>query len=286
MIILPFDPVALRLGPLILTWHGIFTAVGILAGLQLAARLAPAARVATEAVWNATWWVVIGGLVGARLLFVLEHPQLFVDAPWRILLINEGGISVFGAVLGGAAATALWARQARVSPARLLDAVAPGFLLGQAIGRIGDIINGEHLGAHAPGLPWAVIYTHPDTLGEIGVPVHPAVAYELLWDLLAAGCLIWLLLRFQTPRPAQDPAPPDAPRAARRRLPGGVVFWTGLLLYGLGRLWTGFYRLDAPVAMGLGLAQLIGLLSIPLSLAGILLARWRRGRLHAASAPA
>lgn len=258
MITLPFDPVAARLGPLVLTWHGLFTSAGIVAGLWLAARLAPVTGISADTVWRTTWWVVGGGLVGARLLFAAEHPELFASAPLRLLLVNEGGISVFGAVLGGLGAAVLWARHARVSSARLLDAVAPGFLLGQAIGRIGDIINGEHLGAHAPGLPWAVVYAHPDTLGELGVPVHPAVAYELLWDLLAAGSATWLLTN-------RRPAP-------------GVAFWVAWLLYGAGRLWTGAFRLDEQVALELGLAQLLGVVSMALAVVGLLLAQWRRPR--------
>jgi len=247
---IPIDPVAVRIGPLVLAWHGIFTAVGVLAGLYLAAWLSRSAGIGEEAIWGAAWWVIIGGIVGARLLFAAEHPLLFVPELWRLLLINEGGISVFGAVLGGMAAGAAWAQRHGVSPRRLLDAVAPGFLLGQGVGRIGDIINGEHLGAHAPPwLPWAVVYTNPNTLGEIGIPVHPAVAYEMLWDLASAAVVIWLL--------------------RRHRLPPGAALWSSLFLYGLGRFWVGFFRLDLHVVPGLGLAQLIGLVSMPVALAGL-----------------
>src|SRR5919197_409789 len=108
-IVVPFDPVALRAGPLVLTWHGLFSAVGILVGLYVAAWLAPA--------------------------------PAFVREPWRLVLLNEGGISVFGAVLGGLAGATWWARRNGVVAVRLLDAVAPGFLIGQAIGRIGDVVN-------------------------------------------------------------------------------------------------------------------------------------------------
>jgi hypothetical protein len=126
---------------------------------------------------------------------------------------------------------------------------APGFLLGQAIGRIGDIINGEHLGAQAPNLPWAVVYTHPNTLGEIDLPVHPAVAYELLWDLAAAGLVVWLMHRW-----AAHP---------------GAVLSAALLLYSVGRIWVGFFRLDQRVALGLGLAQLIGVAMLPAAATGL-----------------
>jgi prolipoprotein diacylglyceryl transferase len=251
------DPVAVQLGPIVLAWHGIFTAVGVLIGLYLAAWLAPTVGLTDEVVWASAWWVLIGGIIGARLLFAAEHPALFVDQPWRLLLINEGGISVFGAVIGGMAGGAVFARRQRISAARLLDVVAPGFLLGQGIGRIGDIINGEHLGVPAPGLPWAVVYLHPNTLGEIGVPVHPAVAYEMIWDLAAAGLLVVLLKNWH--------------------LPPGVSMSLGLLLYGLGRFWVGFYRLDQNVLGPLGLAQLIGLVVLPVGLFGLWLALRKHG---------
>lgn len=273
MITIPIDPTALRIGPLVLAWHGIFTALGVLAGIYLAAWLAPRVGLSEDDVWGSAWWVVLGGVVGARLLFAAEHPRPFVERPLSLFLLNEGGISVFGAVIGGMIGGAIYARRAGLSPARLLDVVAPGFLLGQAIGRIGDIINGEHLGRHAAGLPWSVVYTNPNTLGEIGIPVHPAVAYELLWDLASALVVIWLLRR----RPAGG--------AAGGRLRPGVALCVSFLLYSVGRLWVGYFRLDQRVALGLGLAQLIGLVSIPVALLGLWLAtRPRRGGRHSADA--
>lgn len=268
-IVLAFDPVAVRAGPLVLTWHGLFSAAGILVGLYVAAWLASAARVAADAVWGAAWPTIIGGLLGARLLYAAEHVSAFARQPWRLALLNEGGISVVGAVLGGLAGAGWWARRNHVLPTRLLDAVAPGFLVGQAIGRIGDIVNGEHLGAHAPGLPWAVIHTHPNTLGELGVPVHPAVAYELVWDLLSAAVAVWLLRRQSGPG---DPASGHMPGHIPGHVPGRAL-WASLFLYGLGRLWVGVFRLDQRVALGLGLAQLIGACLLPLALLGWWLSR-------------
>ena len=253
---IPIDPTAIRIGPLVLAWHGIFTSLGILTGLYLAAYLAPRVHITADDVWNSVWWVVLGGLAGARLLYAGEHAPAFAADPLRILFINEGGISVSGAVLGGMVGGAWWARRNGVSPARLLDVVGPGFLIGQAVGRIGDIINGEHWGTPADGLPWAVVYTHPDTLGEIGVPVHPAVAYELLWDTAGAAALVWVL--------------------RGRQIPPGVALTATLAWYGLGRFWVGFFRQDQHVIPGLGLAQLIGITMLPIALLGMWLAFRRR----------
>lgn len=247
--VIALDPELIRLGPLALAWHGIFVALGLIAGRRLAAQLGPLVGLDSEVVWAGSWSILGGGLIGARLLFVLENLDAYADAPLRVLAVYEGGISVFGAVLGGVAGAALYAWRASVSLAPLLDAAATGFLLGQAIGRIGDLINGEHRGLPTD-VPWAVTYIHPNTLADPGVAVHPAVGYELLWDVGAAGAAVWLL---------------------RRGAPAGVAFWLGLGLYGLGRFWVGFFRLDARYAMGLGLAQWIGLLIVPV--AAVALAR-------------
>ncbi|MDP9374586.1 MAG: prolipoprotein diacylglyceryl transferase, partial [Chloroflexota bacterium] len=132
---------------------------------------------------------------------------------------------------------------------KFADAAGPGMALGQAVGRIGDIINGEHHGAHWDG-PLAVVYTHPNTLAERGVPVHLAVGYELILDLLLFALLLRLYGRL--PRP-------------------GMGFWIFFAGYSVIRIIVGFFRQDTVVAWGLGQAQLLGLLSIPAALALLLL---------------
>lgn len=239
------DPVLVRWGFLALAWHGIFTAVGLAVGVWAAALLTQGTAMLADEVYAVALPVTLGGIIGARALFVAENWPLFAAAPSRMLAINEGGISVFGAVIGGSLAGAWYTWRKGLPLTSLADRAGIGFLVGQGIGRIGDIINGEHHGREAPGLPWSVVYIHPNTAGELGVPVHPAVAYEMLYDFVAALALLWLL---------------------RRGVREGVVYVAFLGLYGFGRLWVGFYRKDEIVVAGLGMAQLIGGLAIAVSL--------------------
>ncbi|MBI2887083.1 MAG: prolipoprotein diacylglyceryl transferase [Chloroflexi bacterium] len=235
MIEINIDPTMFTLGPLVITWHGFFSAVGLAVALWIVARLVEGSSVTPDDVYTVALAAVPGGIVGARLLFVAENWRLFSNNPLGVLAINEGGISVYGAVIGGSIAGAVFARYSRRPVAFLADRAAMGLIMGQAIGRIGDVINGEHLGKEAD-LPWSVTYTHPLTLGEQGLAVHPAVAYELAYDLLVALALYWFL-----------------PRQSRE----GLTYVAYLFLYAVGRLWVGFYRKDMLVAAGLGMAQLI-----------------------------
>ena len=248
MIEINIDPNMFALGPLLITWHGFFSAVGLAAGLWLTAKLCQGTSVTADDVYTVAMAAVPGGIVGARLLFVLENLWLFADRPWAVLAINEGGISIYGAVIGGSIAGAILTRYLKLPVALLADRAAIGLIVGEGIGRLGDIINGEHHGRPAEGLPWSIVYTHPQTLGEPGVSVHPAVAYEMIWDLVMGG-LLYLLLR--------------------RRPREGMTYVAYLIVYSLGRLWTGFFRKDVIVLpaspmgdIGLGMAQLIAVIML------------------------
>ena len=248
------DPTVLQVGPLLITWHGLFTAVGLLVGIWLALRLAAHAGVPEDDVTTVALWGTGGAIVGARLFHVADHWDFYSQHPLQIPLLNEGGIAIFGAIVGGVAVGAVVAWRRRLHVARVADVAAPPFILGMAIGRIGDVVNGEHHGLPATGFPLAVTYTSPNTLGQIGIPVHLAVGYELLMDLAIFGVLLWL-----------------AGAVARRglhldwywqpRVPReGIIFWTYLTLYSAGRVVIEFYRVDVPFAFGLSESQLMGVL--------------------------
>ena len=205
-------------GGFALTWHGLFTAVGIAAGVWLAVRCARRVGLPEDDAFSIALVAVPCGIVGARALWVLEHTDLIHNVG-DIFALTDGGISVYGAMIGGALGgfiyVVIWKPE---FPRWLaLDAAAPGMILGQAIGRLGDTINGEHF-AKATDLPWAFRYTHPSTdgpwasivdgvvppagdwfrgqvgaLSEAPVPVHPvAGGYELILDFMILGGLLLL----------------------------------------------------------------------------------------------
>ncbi len=262
MITINLDPNIVRLGPLLLTWHSVFTVIGAYLGVWLPCRLLVTDGIAdSDTCYRVAVWAVAGGIVGARLLYVLEHLAAFAARPLAAVALSEGGISVFGAFIGGTIVAAIATVRGGHPLGTFADAAAPGMVLGQAIGRIGDVINGEHHGKHWDG-PLAVVYTHPNTLGERGVPVHLAVGYELVLDLLLFALLLRLYDRL--PRP-------------------GMNIWVFFLGYSAIRLVVGFFRQDKVIAWGLGQAQLLGLLCIPLALAMLLLLARTAGRQRPAS---
>ena len=109
MIEINIDPTMFTLGPLVISWHGFFSAFGLAIGLWLAMRLAVERRI-DEAINTLALPAVIGGILGARVLFVIENWWLFADRPLAAFAINEGGISVYGAVFGGSLAAWLATR--------------------------------------------------------------------------------------------------------------------------------------------------------------------------------
>jgi phosphatidylglycerol:prolipoprotein diacylglycerol transferase len=237
MIEITIDPVLLRLGPLMITWHGFFTAVAVLAGIWLATRFGVERGYTEDDIMSIALWSVVGGIVGARLFHVIDAWEYYASDPIAILRVNEGGLAIWGTIVGGPIGGALYAWRHGLSIPRLLDICGLGLILGMAIGRLGDIINGEHHGSLA-SVPWSVNYTHPQTLGEIGANVHLAVGYELIWDMLVFAVCAWLLYRRLLPRDS-------------------MVFWTMIALYSAGRFVVQFFRLDQPFLMGLSQAQFL-----------------------------
>jgi phosphatidylglycerol:prolipoprotein diacylglycerol transferase len=132
----------------------------------------------------------------------------------------------------------VYARIGRLPALRLLDVATPGLLLGQMIGRLGSLVNGESWGTQT-SLPWGIVYTHPDArlpLESLGLPTHPYAVYEIAWNLVAFG-LLWRLRE-------------------RWRL-DGVLFAVYLLLYSAGRFGLTFVREEGYFLFGLQQAQVI-----------------------------
>jgi phosphatidylglycerol:prolipoprotein diacylglycerol transferase len=263
---LPFDPDITLFGARLLAWHSFFAIVGMLVGVAVAIRLIRD-RVPPDRGYAIAAWAVGAGFVGARLLHVLEKWDVYLADPGRIVAVWDGGSSILGAVIGGFVAIAAVGRRMSFPVGYVLDAVAAVAGIGMGIGRIGDIINGEHHAVACSGLPWCVRYTNPNTLGQRDY-VHPAVAYELVLDFAIAALLLWL-----------------RPRVAGRQ-PEARLMWLFIVLYSVGRFWISFLRLDPLVFAGLREAQLVSLVLTAVGLAAsAYLARERtRARLPASRA--
>ena len=259
------DPNLINAGGFLLSWHGVFTFVAVAAAVFLVVRWGTREGMVADVLYSASMWAIIGGIIGARALHVIDFwGELYQDDFIKVFRVWEGGIAIFGAISGGfvggslyllirnsAWFLALWrpfsfmfgepnkADLPRIG--HLADVTAPALLVAMAIGRIGDIINGEHW-AKVSDLPWAVIYTHPDSPGAGRPPTHPAVAYELLFDLALLAAL-WPL---------------------RKRLrPHGMFFALYAATYSIGRFFISFLREEYNTYFwGLNEAQIVALIVI------------------------
>ncbi|MEX1193531.1 MAG: prolipoprotein diacylglyceryl transferase [Dehalococcoidia bacterium] len=244
------DPTLVEVAGLEVTWHGIFTAVGVIVGVAIAAWLARRMGYPEDMIYNVALALVIGGIVGARGLYVIENWSNFKDDLGEIFALNAGGISIYGALIGGAVAGWGYSYFSRVpNLPRAADIAAIGGIIGMAIGRLGDIVNGEHF-AKSTDLPWGVVYTDPDSPAY---PLrltaqHPAVGYELIGDLVIFVML--LAIYFRVPR-------------------AGVTFFAWVFLYGALRFAVSFLRLDDEVFLGLRTAQIIALIAMPIGLGAV-----------------
>ncbi len=269
MITVGIDPVIIRFGHFALRWYGVIVGAAVGVGLWMAAREGRRKGLRPEDFSEAATWVVIAGLIGARLLHVIDHwPHEYAENPLRVLYIWEGGLAIWGAVLGGLVALAAYAWRRRLSLGWLADIAAPGLVLAQAVGRIACIITGDAMGKPTSG-PFGLAYTSPDAMvPALGVYYTPTPIYEILMNLAIFG-VIW--------------------RLRRRALPHGALFLTYLLLYSTGRFVISFWSSYRIVAFGLNQAQLIGLaaLATGLPLLAVVLRAGRRGpRAAGAAKPA
>lgn len=227
------DPIITELGALQLTWHGVFTAIGIALGVYLGAILARKQGATEDDAYSVALVGVPSGIIGARLLYVIENRERFEGQWLDALRINEGGISIYGAVIFGVLGAVIFGAIRKMPVTRGLDAAIFGLLLGMGIGRIGDVINGEHV-AKTTDLPWGVVYTNPEspswsTYFASGNPAtHPATGYEMLGDFLIIGICALVFIKFWQHRP-------------------GVTFFTGVVLYSAMRFGVSYLRIDSGI---------------------------------------
>ena len=262
-IVINLDPNLFRIGPFLITWHGVFAVLGILAAARLGLWLLGKDGVDTSHAGDAVVWMVVLGLVGARLLYVWENFQLFIGQWLRIFALTEGGISQWGGLFGAMVGGYIWARRNAISFWKVIDAGGAAAMIGLAVGRIGDVINGEHHGTPTSA-PWGVEYVNPSTLGQPGQIVHPEVAYEMILTLALLG----LLLPFH--------------QRLKGRLPNGVLGLIYLGVYAAGRFFLSFYRTDPSVFLGMRQAQVASLLMVVIAVAAIPILMMRARSRHGA----
>lgn len=238
------DPVLVHLGPFALSWYGLAVTAAIAVGVFLAIRLARPLGIPGVELERIAVWTLVGGLVGARALHVIDRWELYAAAPIHVIAIWNGGLAIAGAVLGGTLAGSVAAWTHRLPVRALADAVAPAAILGQAIGRLGCLVTGDAVGAPTTG--FGVTYTHPGAMvPQLGVAYEPVFLYEAAWDLGLFAVLM----------------------ALRGRLAVGHLFALYLGLYGAGKFALTSLRVEKVWVAGLQEAQLLAILAMVLAVA-------------------
>ncbi|GIK37492.1 MAG: prolipoprotein diacylglyceryl transferase [Chloroflexota bacterium] len=246
MITISIDPVIFSIGHLMIRWYGLIVATAIIVGVWLATREAERKGFKKEDIYDAAMWIVPGGLLGARLFHVLDHwSHEYTADPFRALYIWEGGLAIWGGVIGGLIVGMILTRRRRWHLPRLLDVVAPGLVLAQAIGRVACIITGDAVGKPTTG-PFGLAYTSPGAMvPQLGVYYTPTQVYEIIMNLFIFAVL-W--------------------RWRDKKLPDGALFLIYLLLYASLRFLITFWSSYEIIAFGLNQAQLISLVALIIGL--------------------
>lgn len=255
------DPIIAQIGPFQLGWHGVFSMLALVAGVWIGLWHAKVLGIDVDTMVSGLGWVILGAVVGARLFHVLDHIPYYAQHPLEIVAVWQGGIAVYGGFVGGVLAGAVAAWRLGLPVWKCLDAAAPAMLVGQAIGRIGCLINGDAWGGPT-GCPCGIVYWHEHALLPaelIGVPTHPYPLYEIVGVVMLLG-LLW----------------------STRTLPArpGTMFLVTTIGYGVIRFALSFVRQETVIVFGLQEAQIVAVLTSAIALAIL------AGRLMAARIPA
>lgn len=238
----------IEIGPLTIRYYGIIIMAGAILAAVLSDREAKRRGINGELVWDMLPWLLIGGIIGARIWHILTPPPSMVERgytayyylthPLEAIAIWNGGVGIPGAVIGGALALWVYARRRKLSFATWIDIIAPGLALAQAIGRWGNFVNQELYGAPS-NLPWAITIDQAHRLPEYMdiARYHPTFLYESLWNLANMAFLLWVGRRFTS------------------RLKPGDIFLIYLMVYPVGRFMLEFLRLDSAQVGGINFNQ-------------------------------
>jgi phosphatidylglycerol---prolipoprotein diacylglyceryl transferase len=261
-------PDGFHLGPLYIRFYGILIMLGAIAATYLAAYLAKKRGENPEVAWDMLIWLLIGGIIGARLWHILFPPASMIKVglttgyylthPLDAINTTNGGLGIPGAVIGGALALFWYTRRHRMSFAVWVDLVAPGLALAQAVGRWGNFLNQEIYGLPTD-LPWKIYIdpAHRDPAFSNVAYYHPLFLYESLYNLLNMAFLLW------------------AGKKWKKWLRPGDLFIIYLITYPFFRFWLEFLRLDpAPVA-GIDVNQTV-MAVVTVAAAALLFVRHRK----------
>ena len=252
-----------QLGPFTIRFYALFILTGIILAVWLTSRRLTRRGATPGVVLDIALWTVPFGIVGGRLYHVVTHPADYFYAGadlWKTLYVWEGGLAIFGAALLGGVGAFIGCRRVGIRFLSFADALAPGMLLAQAFGRLGNYFNQELFGTPT-AQPWGLHIDPSSPAFPEGLPAdtlfHPLFLYEMLWN--AAGAALILLIERRT------------------SLRWGKALGLYLIIYGTGRAWFESFRLDPTEFLLLGV-KINLVTAVAVAAAGLLLIIVQSGR--------
>lgn len=227
MIEIAASPFLFQFGSFALSWHGLFSFIGVGSAVFLVGRWATFRDIDPDDIYSIAVWAILGGIIGARLVHVFDNLDIYTENPLQIFEVWKGGIGLWGGLLGGFLGGALYCKIMNYPIGIIADITAPAMIFSQSIGRLGDIVNGEHC-ASATTQFLGYVWTDPSSaanycLNGVGISVQPVIFYEIIGNLFIL-LIIWNL---------------------RNRLkPAGMLFALYLTLYSILRFFIQFFRED------------------------------------------
>ncbi|UCC17741.1 MAG: prolipoprotein diacylglyceryl transferase [Dehalococcoidales bacterium] len=235
-------------------WYGILVALAVaVLVIWIAWHVHKDKRISVDTVMVAALVGIPSGIVVSRAIHVIDLWDYYSQNPGEI--VSGMGLTIWGAILGGVLGIWITSRFTKFKFGYFADVLAPGLILAQIIGRIGCTINGCCYGEESE-LPWAIIYTHPETFGPTSIAVHPTTVYEIIFLAISFGIIMFLRGRLK---------------------PEGSLFFTYLGMYSGWRIAIGFMRDGTDFLFGLHQAQIIGIIVL-LIIIPIMIAKTRWGK--------
>ncbi len=229
---------------------------GIIAATMLTSRRLSARGVEPGVVLDVIIWAVPLGLVGARAYHVMTHLDFYffegadpwnLASPGNVWAIWEGGNALFGSLIGGTVGAWIGCKLAGIRFWTFADALAPGMLLAQALGRLGNYFNQELFG-QPTDLPWGLEVTSTNSAIPVGLPAgtlfHPTFLYEMIWNVVGIVFLLTMERQYRLVRRSFGGVTAFVPQGGPRRLEWGRVWALYLIWYGVGRTWFESIRID------------------------------------------
>ncbi|MDD7391834.1 prolipoprotein diacylglyceryl transferase [Fusobacterium gastrosuis] len=276
------NPVFLKIGSFELHYYGLMYALAFIVGTFLAKKMAKERNFDEKIIDDYAFVAIISGLIGGRLYYVLFNLDYYLSYPLEIPAVWHGGMAIHGGIIGGIIGTFIYGKIKKINPFLLGDYAAAPFILGQAIGRIGNLMNGEIHGVptftpfsvifsikpkfsewyayyqnlsilekiNFPDLvPWGLVFPLTSPAGQEfpNLALHPAMIYELILNFIAF-CIIWFILR------------------KKENLAVGTMWWTYIILYSINRIIVSFFRAEDLMILGIRAPHLVSFIMIVIAI--------------------